>query len=111
MPRSARPGASSRSAIRFKAPRGSPAASARAAAVISESIAIPPHLSLPPFPAPALSLSHEHQRRQNMMNAHTPNREAADEFSASPDGNAPPLGAADWLRLAAAPTFAIMALL
>ncbi len=36
-------------------PRGSPAASARAAAVISESIGIPPHLSLPLFCTPALS--------------------------------------------------------
>ena len=44
-------GASSRSATRFNAPSGSPAASARAAAVISESIGIPPHLSLPPFDA------------------------------------------------------------
>ena len=47
MPRSASAGASSRRATRFSAPRGSPAASARAAAVISESIGIPPHLSLP----------------------------------------------------------------
>src|SRR5271166_4952663 len=38
MPRSASAGASSRKATRFSAPRGSPAASARAAAVISESI-------------------------------------------------------------------------
>src|SRR5260370_41234652 len=44
MPRSARAGASSRRATRFNAPRGSPAASARAAAVISESIGIPSHL-------------------------------------------------------------------
>ena len=48
------PSASSRNATRFSAPRGSPAASARAAAVISESIGIPPHLSLPPFDTPAL---------------------------------------------------------
>lgn len=48
---SASAGASSRSATRFSAPSGSPAASARAAAVISESIGIPPHLSLPPFEA------------------------------------------------------------
>jgi hypothetical protein len=38
MPRSASAGASSRNATRLSAPRGSPAASARAAAVISESI-------------------------------------------------------------------------
>ena len=44
MPRSARAGASSRRATRFNAPRGSPAASARAAAVVSESIGIPSHL-------------------------------------------------------------------
>ena len=43
------PGASFRKATRFNAPRGSPAARARAAAVISESIGIPPHLSLPSF--------------------------------------------------------------
>ena len=49
MPRSASAGASSRKATRFSAPSGSPAASARAAAVISESMGIPPHLSLPPF--------------------------------------------------------------
>src|SRR4029453_3196226 len=49
MPRSASEGGSSRRATRFNAPRGSPRASARAAAVISESIEIPPHLSLPPF--------------------------------------------------------------
>src|SRR5262249_61205548 len=52
-------GASSRKAIRFSAPRGSPAARARAAAVISESIGIPPHLSLPSFRYPALSLSRD----------------------------------------------------
>ena len=46
MPRSARAGASSRSATRFNAPRRSPAASARAAAVISDSIGTPPGLSL-----------------------------------------------------------------
>jgi hypothetical protein len=40
-----------RKATRFNAPRGSPAASARAAAVISESIQIPPQLSLPSFDA------------------------------------------------------------
>ena len=50
MPRSASAGGSSRSATRFSAPSGSPAASARAAAVISESIPIPPHLSLSPPP-------------------------------------------------------------
>ncbi len=44
MPRNARPGASSRNATHFNAPIGSPAASARAAAVISEAIRIPPHL-------------------------------------------------------------------
>ena len=54
IPRSASAGASSRNATRFRAPRASPAASARAAAVISESIGIPPHLSLPPFDAPVL---------------------------------------------------------
>src|SRR5215469_15128923 len=49
MPRSASAGGSLRKAIRFNAPSGSPAASARAAAVIRESIGIPPHLSLPPI--------------------------------------------------------------
>ncbi len=60
MPRSARAGGSSRNATRRSAPRGSPAASARAAAVISESIGIPSHLSLPSAQAPALHLSHDH---------------------------------------------------
>src|SRR5262249_43300696 len=46
MPRSASAAASSRSATRFSAPMGSPAASARAAALISESIEIASHLSL-----------------------------------------------------------------
>ena len=49
--RAARPGSS--------APSGSPAASARAAAVISESIGIPSHLSLPPFDTAPPSLSRE----------------------------------------------------
>ncbi len=49
MPRSASAWASSRKATRFSTPRRSPAASARAAAVISESIEIPSHLSLSPF--------------------------------------------------------------
>ena len=48
MPRSASDGASLRNATRFSAPSGSPASSARAAAVISDSISIPPHLLLPP---------------------------------------------------------------
>src|ERR1700752_3539269 len=61
MPRSASAAASSRSATRFNAPRGSPAASARAAAVIRESIRIPPHLSLPPCRLLALSLSRDRQ--------------------------------------------------
>src|SRR5580765_1714484 len=55
MPRSASAGGSSRRATRFSAPSGSPAASARAAAVISESIGIPSHLSLPPFDQPVLT--------------------------------------------------------
>src|SRR5690242_4430501 len=59
MPRRARAGASSRRATRFNAPRGSPAARARAAAVIRESIGIPPHLSLPAFWAPASVFLHE----------------------------------------------------
>src|SRR5438045_224362 len=58
MPRSARAGASSRRATRFNAPRGSPAASARAAAVIRESIGIPSHWSLPPFGYPAPGAPH-----------------------------------------------------
>src|SRR5215469_12025722 len=61
MPRSASAGASSRNATRFNAPRGSPAASARAAAVIRESIRIPTHLSLPPLTRPALNIAHGNQ--------------------------------------------------
>jgi hypothetical protein len=45
----------------FSAPRGSRAASARAAAAISESIGIPPHLSLSPFRFPALNPSRDQQ--------------------------------------------------
>src|SRR5262249_57466380 len=56
MPRSASAGASPRRATRFRAPRGSPAASACAAAVISESIGIPTHLSLPSSRTPWLSV-------------------------------------------------------
>src|SRR6266571_948416 len=67
MPRSASAGASSRKATRFSAPRGSPAASARAAAVISESMGIPPHLSLPPFDARHY-LSHDHQPARRIEN-------------------------------------------
>src|SRR5262249_55620582 len=53
--------ASSRRATRLSAPSGSPAASARAAAVISESIGIPPHLSLSQVRCPVLNLSPDHQ--------------------------------------------------
>src|SRR5262249_55713494 len=56
MPRSASAGASSRRATRFSAPSGSPAARARAAAVISESIEIPSHSSLAPFSCRRLSV-------------------------------------------------------
>ena len=78
------PSASSRNATRFSAPRGSPAASARAAAVISESIGIPPHLSLPPFDTPALSLSRDDQparRSENGTNdeGHPTNGEKGDD--------------------------------
>ncbi len=55
MPRKASAGASSRKATRLSAPNGSPAASARPAAVISESmpvIQIPPSLSLRLRPRP-----------------------------------------------------------
>jgi hypothetical protein len=72
MPRSASADASSRSATRFNAPRGSPDARARAAAVIRASIRIPPHLSLPLLRCPALNITHgdegpshiEHERKQ-----------------------------------------------
>ena len=55
--RSASAVASWRKATRFNAPRGSPAASARAAAVMNESVGILPHLSLSPFNARYLSLT------------------------------------------------------
>src|SRR5262245_8073714 len=87
MPLSASAAASSRRATRFNAPRGSPAASARAAAVISESIAIPPHLSLPPPHGPQVNLAHDQkpprhietertmktsdEGRERMMTTHT----------------------------------------
>src|SRR5258706_273424 len=47
---------------------GPPAASARAAAVISESIGIPSHLSLPLFGYPALNVSHEQQLPRRIEN-------------------------------------------
>jgi hypothetical protein len=59
IPRSASAGGSSRSATRLSALTASPAASARAAAVIIESIAIASQLSLPAPPASALNLSHD----------------------------------------------------
>src|SRR5690606_15252420 len=58
MPRIASAGASSRRATRFNAPSGSPKASARPAAVISESIRIPSHLSLLSGEQAALRLDH-----------------------------------------------------
>src|SRR5437588_566154 len=60
-----------RSATRFNAPRGSPAESARAAAVIRESresIRIPPHLSLPPLRCPALNIAHGNQTPSHIEN-------------------------------------------
>jgi hypothetical protein len=38
-----------------------------AAAVISEFIRIPPHLSLPPFSSPALDLSHDPTPRESLL--------------------------------------------
>src|SRR5882762_8933196 len=70
MPRSASAGASSRRATRFNAPRGSPAASARAAAVISESIEIPSHLSLPTCDARVLDYLMTDNRRRESMTKH-----------------------------------------
>src|SRR5687768_1917890 len=64
MPRSANAGGSSRNAMQFKAPRASPDARARAAAVISESIQIPTHLSLPVGPWWSIYLPHD-QRREH----------------------------------------------
>jgi hypothetical protein len=84
MPRSASAGASSRRATRFSAPRGSPAASARAAAVISESIRIPSHLSLPPSGFPLLlylTITNQHvvsrtvQRRRRRNDDETHDRD------------------------------------
>src|SRR5262245_51306580 len=70
MPRSASAGASSRSATRFNAPSGSPAASARAAAVIRESIEIPPHLSLPRPTCVAKSTDGHGTGRRDAMATH-----------------------------------------
>src|SRR5215813_6518249 len=99
MPRSASAGASSRSATRFNAPRGSPEASARAAAVISESIGILTRLSLPSVDD--LHLSSSRDKMKGVKAMHTiGTREHRLAVAA--------LGAADWLRLAAAPTFAVM---
>jgi len=67
MPRNASAGASSRNAIRFNAPRGSPEARARAAAVISESIRIPTYLSLPGYSIPASVFVYERQTRGHIL--------------------------------------------
>src|SRR5262249_1328946 len=58
IPRRASAAASSRNATRLSAPRGSPAASDRAAAVTRESTQIPPHLSLSSSRYPAVNISH-----------------------------------------------------
>ena len=79
-------------------------ASARAAAVISESIGIPPHLSLPPFPSSSpiyLMKRGGGAKAMTMRTIETPDEPLA----------AGALGAGNWLRFAAAPTFALMALL
>src|SRR5213078_5168129 len=52
------------------APKGSPAASARAAAVISESIGIPSHLSLPSFDARRLIYPMTHNQERSAMTKH-----------------------------------------
>src|SRR5262249_26976108 len=57
-------------------PRGGPPPGGpRAAAVISESIGIPPHLSLPPVRSAALNLSHDrHATRKEETHERTKNR-------------------------------------
>src|SRR4029077_8921546 len=72
MPRNARAGASSRRATRFKAPRGSPTARARAAAVISESIGIPSYLSLPGFDLPRLDYFMTSDPKDGALTSRTP---------------------------------------
>ena len=78
MPQSARAGAASR----LSAPRGSPAASARAAAVIGGSMRIAPHLSLPPFDARSQSILRPPTRtscRGRYERRKTPNGEQNDD--------------------------------
>src|ERR1700730_16158418 len=92
MPRSARAGGSSRKATRFSAPRGSPAARARAAAVISDPIQLPPHLSLPPFRCPVLiyfTTTMEHtqqvsQRRSTMQTSPESGRKGRSAMNTPP---------------------------
>ena len=108
MPRSASAGGSSRSATRFSAASGSPAASARAAAVISESIEIPSHLSLSPgsAPRPTLPLGPATAGRRRQWEPED------DHVLGSEQGKRSgwqARGAAGWLALAASPTFALMA--
>src|SRR5262249_34307978 len=103
MPRSASAGASSRSATRFNAPRASPAARARAAAVISESIGIPTHLSLPSVDDRHLSTSRHPAKGVKAMTTRMLRTREHRLAAVS-------VGVGDWLRFAAAPTFAIMAL-
>src|SRR4051794_21150041 len=76
MPRSASAGASPRKATYFKAPRALPTARAPAAAVISESIRIPPRLSLSLVASPALEWSCEQQETRSAGNGTTCERNA-----------------------------------
>src|SRR4030095_10080582 len=69
----------------FIAPSGSPAASARAAAVISESMGIPSHLSLPLFRDPALNLSHD--KRQVAATSGSRQTKSAMATTCASDGN------------------------
>src|SRR5690606_36212462 len=67
MPRRARPAASLRSATSLSAPIGSPAASARAPADISESMAIASHLSLSSIDAPRRDYVCQSQLRRRIV--------------------------------------------
>ena len=79
-------GASSRKATWFSAPRASPDASARAAAVISESIEIPTHLSLPALRRPAFNLSHINARQARRNAAGSSGHERRTHYDDTFDG-------------------------
>jgi len=94
----------------LSAASGSPAAKARAAAAINESMKIPTQLSLSPRSGSALGSASSSNRREWRQSGGTRTMATS---SATRNGSTPDrrVSAAGWLALAAAPTFAVMACL